>query len=346
MNNLALDIIVPVWNRPIETRNCLVNLVNFSPNARFIMVDNGSDRETERLLQEFAERLDDRALLLRNDINQGFVKALNRGLERGAAECLAVVRSTSCVSAGWLEPLLEFSRLRTDAGLILPRLINAEPKKSPAHGHQAGPHREVCYGSFAAMLIKKELYAKIGGFDEEMDGGLWCLRDYSRRACRAGFLTFSVSGGEVHYVDELMFGSAIRREETLQRAISQFRQRWGGESSFCLIMPKGADLAVMEQKLEVLLLGARQGNIFTVVPHAGLYREMVKAGYASLHDNIRVEPLPLFCTAARAHKILARLVSERTDTLVVAGIDGITFAGVENPLTFKELEERIRRVQC
>jgi GT2 family glycosyltransferase len=347
MNNLALDIIVPVWNRPIETRDCLVNLVNYSPNARFIMVDNGSDRETERLLQEFAERLDDRALLLRNDVNQGFVKALNRGLERGTAEYLAVVRSTSRVSAGWLEPLLEFARQRTDAGLILPRLVTAESRKSPAHGHPAAPQREVCSGSFAAMLIKRELYAEIGGFDEDMDGGLWCLKDYSRRACRAGFLTFSVLGGEVHYAEELLFGSPIRREETLQRTISLFRQRWGAdESSFCLIMPKGADLAVLEQKLEVLLLGARQGNVFTVVPHAALYREMVKAGHASLHENIRVEPLPFFCTAARAHKILARLVAERPDTRVVAGIDGITFAGVENPLTFKELEERIRRVQC
>ena len=346
MNNLALDIIVPVWNRPIETRNCLVTLVNYSPNARFIMVDNGSDRETERLLQEFAERLDDRALLLRNEVNQGFVKALNRGLERGVAEYLAVVRSTSRVSAGWLEPLLEFSQHRTDAGLIVPRLVNAEPQKSPARGHFAAPHREVCCGSFAAMLIKKELHAKIGGFDEEMDGGLWCLKDYTRRACREGFLTFSVSGGEVYYTEELMFGSLNRREETLQRAISLFRQRWGGdESSFCMIMPKGSDLAEMEQKLEVLLLGARQGNFFTVVSHAGLYKEMVKAGYASLHENIRVVPLPLFCTAARARKILARLVLERPDTSVVAGIDGITFAGVENPLTFKELEERIRRVQ-
>jgi GT2 family glycosyltransferase len=345
MNNLSLDIIVPVWNRPIETRNCLVNLVNYSPNARFIMVDNGSDRETERLLQEFAERLDDRALLLRNDVNQGFVKALNRGLERGAADYLAVVRSTSSVSAGWLEPLLEFSLQRTDAGLLVPRLVNAEHKKSPAHGHLAAPQREVCCGSFAAMLIKRELYAEIGGFDEEMDGGLWCLKDYSRRACRSGFLTFSVSGGEVHHAEEILFGSPVRREETLQRAISQFRQLWGGESSFCMIMPKGSDLAVMKQKLDVLLLGARQGNIFTVVSHAGLYKEMVKAGYAFLHENIHVEQLPLFCTAARAHKILARLVSERPDTLVVAGIDGITFAGVENPLTFRELEERIRRVQ-
>lgn len=345
MNNPALDIIVPVWNRPIETRNCLVSLLNYSPDARFIMVDNGSDRETERLLQEFAEGLDDRALLLRNDVNQGEVKALNRGLEKGSAEYLAVVRNTSLASAGWLEPLLEFARQRPDAGLIVPRLVNAVNAKSEAHGHQSGPYREVCHGSFAAMLIKKELYDAIGGFDEQMDGGLWCLRDYSRRACRAGFLTFSVSGGTVYFVDEMTLGSVVRREEMLQRTISQFRERWGGDAAYCMVMPKGADLAAVGQKIELLLKGARQGNFFSIVVHSALYKEMVKAGYVSLHENIRIEPLPLFCTAARARKILARIVSERPDTVVVAGIDGITFAGVESPLTFAEFEDRIRRLQ-
>lgn len=345
MNNPALDIIVSVWNRPIETRNCLVNLLNYSPNARFIMVDNGSDRETETLLQEFAEGLDDRALLLRNDVNQGEVKALNKGLEKGEAEYLAVVRNTSLASAGWLEPLLAFARQRPDAGLIVPRLVNAVNTKSEAHGHQSGPYREVCHGSFAAMLIKKELYDTIGGFDEQMDGGPWCLKDYSRRACRAGFLTFSVSGGAVYFIDEVAFGSVVRREEMLQRTISQFRERWGGDAAYCMVMPKGADLAVVGQKIELLLKGARQGSFFSIVVHSALYKELVKAGYVSLHDNIRIEPLPLFCTAARARKILARLVSERPDTVVVAGIDGITFAGVENPLTFAEFEDRIRRLQ-
>ena len=344
MNNPALDIIVPVWNRPVETRNCLVNLLNYSPNVRFIIVDNGSDRETESLLEEFAEGLDDRALLLRNDVNQGEVKALNKGLEKGAAEYLAVVRNTSLASAGWLEPLLEFSRQRPDAGLIVPRLVNANAK-SESHGRQSGPYREVCHGSFAAMLIKKELYDAIGGFDEQMDGGLWCLKDYSRRAYRAGFLTFSVSGGPVYFVDEVTLGSVVRREKTLQRTISQFRERWGEDASYCMVMPKGADLALVGQKIELLLKGARHGIFFSIVVYSALYKEMVKAGYATLHENIRIESLPLFCPAARVRKILARLVSERQDTVVVAGIDGITFAGVENPLPFAEFEERIRRLK-
>ncbi len=58
MEKPAIDIIVPVWNRPIETRACLVNLVEHSPAARLILVNNGSDRETECLLEEFAESLD------------------------------------------------------------------------------------------------------------------------------------------------------------------------------------------------------------------------------------------------------------------------------------------------
>lgn len=344
MNKPALDIIVPVWNRPIETRNCLVNLLNYSPDARFIMVDNGSDRETERLLQEFAEGLDDRAFLLRNDINQGEVKALNRGLAKGEAEYLAVVRSSSLVSAGWVEPLLEFLRQRPDAGVVLPRLVNAANKKGEPHGHQPFA-REVCCGSFAAMLIRKKLYDAVGGFDEQMDGGIWCLNDYSRRACRADFLTFSVAGGTVSFVDEVPLGSVARREEMMRRTISLFRGRWGEDTAYCMVMPKGTDLSMVGRKLELLLDGARRGVFFSVVVSSSLYKEMVRAGSVALHENIRIEPLPLICTDSRIRKILARIVSERPDTVMVVGIDGMGAPGVDNPLAFTELEERIRRLQ-
>ena len=345
MSHLAVDIIVPVWNRPVETRNCLVSLVNYSPDARIIMVDNGSEREIERILQEFAERLDDHALLLRNDVNQGLVKALNRGLRRGEAEYLVIARSTALVSPGWLEPLLAFARQRPDAGLIVPRIVNPEQKKGVSDRFRSAGQGELGYGSFAAMLIRKELFDAIGGFDEEMDGGFWCLKDYTRRACRSGFLTFCVPDGLVSHVDEAPLGSASRREETLQRASLLFHERWGREPAYCLVMPKGADPAIIGQKLGLLLQGARRGFLFNIVVHAGLFRELTRAGSTSLHENIRFEPLPFIRAAAGLRKILARLTAERPELLLVAGIDGIATAGVENPLTFAELEGIIRRVQ-
>ena len=50
----TIDILVPVWNNPFETRACLAGILSHSPGARLIVVDNASSRETELMLEEFS----------------------------------------------------------------------------------------------------------------------------------------------------------------------------------------------------------------------------------------------------------------------------------------------------
>src|SRR6266567_3933158 len=265
MGKPAIDIIVPVWNRPIETRACLVNLVEHSPAARLFLVNNGSDRETEGLLEEFAESLDERALLICSRVNLGFVKAINRGLARVEAEFAAVVRQSSLVSEGWLEPLHMLARTRPEAGVIVPLLVRTHRKRESRGSQAPFSTTEISHGDFAAMMIRKDLYDRIGGFDEEMDGAAWCLKDYSRRALRGGFLTFAAEGTPVVVSDEAPFGSAGRREESLQRSVAAYRERWGAERAFIVHFPKKADPGIVRQRLDLMLRGARQGHSFTVL---------------------------------------------------------------------------------
>ncbi|HEX2768628.1 MAG TPA: glycosyltransferase [Geobacteraceae bacterium] len=341
MDNPLIDIIVSVWNRPTETRNCLVNLINHSPAARFILVDNGSDRETERLLEEFAEILDQRAVLLRNNVNQGYVRAVNKGLAHAMAPYVAIVSNTSTVTDCWLESLIRFGRERNEAGIIVPRLFNG-PAGKPVKGRGAvAKPIETDHGSLAVMLLKKQLYDIIGGLDEEMDGGLWCLKDFSRRAYRAGFFTFRVAEGMACYLEEIRFGSAQRREIAVQRSITRYRERWGDDGSFLLHMPKDVDPGILRQKLEIIRQGARQGHLFTTLTHARLYRELKRAGFDCLHENIRFVQLPLMFETRAISRALACMKATMPDARAVTGIDGIPFpAGMES-IPFAELEQLI-----
>ena len=345
MNDPLIDIIVPVWNRPVETRNCLVNLAEHAPSARLILVDNGCDRETERLLEEFAEILDQRALLLRNNANQGYVRAVNRGLARAEAPNLAIVRNTSLVTAGWLEPLLGFARMRSEAGIIVPRLITGIAGKTGHGGEATATPIEADHGSFAAMLLKKELYDAVGGLDEEMDGGLWCLKDYSRRACRAGFLTCRVAEGTVIYREDIPFGSMERRELALQRSIARYRTRWGSEGSFCIYLPKEADLNILRQKLAVLQQGARQGHFFTVLTHPRLYRELTRAGCHHCHEQVRFVRLPHLFESGAIRRAM-KGGNAASDVRAVTGIDGIPFPGAVDSIPFAELERIVAATQA
>ncbi len=343
---MGIDIIVPVWNNPVATRDCLVSLINHSPDSRIILVDNGSDRETEKLLEEFAEILDHRALLMRTDLNEGVIRAVNRGLARAEADYILVVRNTSLVTEGWLDPLLEFAHSRPEAGIMVPRLIRCDDRKVRSGKRRPAGEMEVSHGSLAALFIRKETYDTVGGLDEEMDGGLWCLKDYSRRAYRQGFLTFAVAGGTVYFSDEAPLGSAARREEALRRSITRFTEQWGEERPFCVYIPKDADLGILRQKLEVMLKGARQGHRFTVITHPALYRETVRTGCDRLHGNITIEPLPLLFSGGGVRKAFERQKEATPGVRAVTGIDGLPFPGVDEIITFAELERGINATEA
>jgi GT2 family glycosyltransferase len=328
------DIVIPVWNKPGDTRNCLVNLINFTPDARLIMMDCGSERETEKLLQELADGLDERALLMRDDSNIGFVRAANRGLGRTDAPFVAVVRSTTQVSAGWLEPLLAFARQNPEAGILVPQQCTGH--------HEFRRPVELAVGSFAAMVIRRELFELVGGFDEGMDGGQWCLKDYSRRACAKGFYTYLVPGPGVSCQDELQLGSQRRREETLEHSRELYLERWGSEAVFLVHVPKGVDATLLTHKMEMLLKGARHGNSYFVLLPAALGKQAHQLGFDALHENIRLVPLPRLSTESGRRRIFEHLLAEHPGIRSVAAVDGIPFPWSTDYLQFTELAEQIR----
>lgn len=345
MPEMDIDIVIPVWNRPVDTRICLVNLGKYTPNARLILVNNGGDRETESLLEEFAEGLDERALLISTPVNLGFVKAVNRGLARAEAEFSAVVRCTTTVSEGWLDPLLTLARSRSEAGVIIPRLVPAPMKKTVNRVPFTDAAVEVSHGDFAAMLVRTDLHKRIGGFDDEMDGGEWCLKDYSRHALREGGLTFVAAGSPVVSCDDPPLGSISRREEVLKRSIAAYTSRWGKERTFCIHFPKEAAADFIRKKFEVLLRGARQGHSFNVLVPPEIYRELDRSGYRAVHQNITLDKLPRLFTAGRTKRAAASLRAAVPDLVPVAGVAGVSFPGEEGSIPFAELELQIAEVE-
>jgi hypothetical protein len=327
MAPFTVDILIPVWNRPVETRNCLVSLVESAPDARLILIDDGSDRETERLLEEFAERLGDRALLLRNDATRGFVRAVNRGLSRAEAPFVVVVRNTTVASPGWLEPLVELATARPEAGLVVPLLTRDAGIARRGKGQPVVTVTEVPHGSFAAMLVRRSLFEHIGGFDEGLDGDVWCLRDFSRRALAGGYLTFAAEGVPVVFQDELLLGSPARRRELVGASAATVEARWGSGAPFLVYFPTNADPEVARSRFDILLRAARMGHRLTVAVGGKLRRTLSAAGLDSLHRGIVVEGLPRFFVPSALRKIADRHGGQEDKPVCVAGIDGIDQQG-------------------
>lgn len=331
----TIDIVVPIWNRPNETRNCLVSLLNHTPDLRFIMLDCGSERETERMLEEFADGLDDQALLMRDDSNIGFVPAANRGLARAEAPFVALVRNTTVTPPGWLDPLLSFAAAHPQAGILVPALS--------CGGITCDAPVEVNAGSFAAMVIRREALGQVGLFDEGMDDGPWCLKDYTRRASSMGFSTHLVPGPLVECQDDRPLGSERRREEKLHRSMAIFEERWGVGGCYVMHVPKGVDAGMLSLKLDLLLKGARRGDQYFVLLPSVLEKAARLGGFAFPHENIRLVPLPRFATDSGRRRLYDRIVSANPKVVPVSAVDGIPFPWSDSYLSFSALADEIDR---
>jgi hypothetical protein len=340
MNLPDVDIIVPVWNSPVETRNCLVNLVAYSEGARLILINNGCDRDTENLMEEFAEALDERALLISSQQNLGFVRAVNRGLARSEADYAVIIRNTSLVTPGWLEPLMRLAGERPDVGLITPRFIRG-PLKNGQGSTCTGDLKETVCGDFSAMFIRRSLYAAVGGFDEEMDGAEWCLKDYSRRALRAGYLTGTVASAIVCCGAERILGSQARRDENIALSRAAYAGRWGEERSYCIYFPDSPDPEPVERRLGIVLAGARQGHVVTVMVPVRTHAALARAGWEHRHQNIRLARLPRLFAASGAKKLAAALRAAAPGLVMVSGSESTPFPGTDESIPFAEMERQI-----
>jgi GT2 family glycosyltransferase len=144
-----------------------------------IVVDNASEDETPGRLSRAAG-----LRLILNDENRGFGPATNQGAAHARGEYLALLNSDAFVHRGWLEPLLE-TLAQPGVGATVPRYLHRDGSLQEAgallacdgtvqlYGDGDDPdksryrfRRIVDYGSAVCMLMRRETFAALGGFDD------------------------------------------------------------------------------------------------------------------------------------------------------------------------------------
>lgn len=334
MQTPTADIIVPVWNNPFETRACLAAILEHSPRARLIIVDYGSSRETELMLEEFSEPLGERGLFIFTDRNVGLVRAVNIGLARSDSAYAVIVRPNVIVCSGWLERLLK--EAVPSVGIVSP-LFSGMAVQGPPRLTEGCTSMETGDVSFNTLLVRGEAHMLLGGFDEQMDGGEWCLKDYVRRAWSRGYRTVATNRVQLACGGETLFGSGERRRALDESSRALYRQRWEESRCHGVYFTPDAEPAVLERAVEVVLEGARRGHRFTLFLHRRQAQEFRRRGWSGLHTGIELSPLPLLLPL-RALARRVRDLRERVPGLVmVRGVEGGLFPEVESAVSLEEL---------
>lgn len=205
----TLDVIIPVYNAYDDLRLCLDSVLRTTaPQHRLILIDDGSP--DSRIADYFAELrniADPRLLLLRNDVNLGFVGTVNRGMAQSRND-VVLLNSDTIVTTGWLEKLCRCADSDLRIGTITPFSNNAEICSFPNFCEdnplpQGMDEEDVNRAIEAAavpiypdiptavgfcMFIRRDLLNKIGLFDADTFRlGYGEENDFCMRAVAAGW---------------------------------------------------------------------------------------------------------------------------------------------------------------
>lgn len=176
------SVIIPVFNKVEFTFQCLRSLlreIDFK-DTEVIVVNNASTDETREVLSHFA----DFVRVVDNDTNRGFVDACNQGAAEARGQYLVFLNNDTVTLPGWLDALVETIERDERVGAVGSLFLypNGRVQEAGAivwssgeafhYGWGRSPDdrrfafmREVDYCSGASLLIRKDLFDRLGGFD-------------------------------------------------------------------------------------------------------------------------------------------------------------------------------------
>ncbi|HET7798311.1 MAG TPA: glycosyltransferase, partial [Nevskia sp.] len=242
-----VSIVIPVYNKIDYTIACLRSLAEHAGAAAFevIVVDDASsDTTAERLARVGGIRV------IRNAQNVGFVGSCNAGAGAARGDFVLFLNNDTVVTPGWLEALLRCFDEEPDAGLVGAKLVYPDGRLQEAGGiifadgsgwnygrfdDPADPRynfrREADYCSGAAILIRRELLGRLGGFDTRYAPAYYEDTDLAFAVRAAGLKVFYEPRAVVVHFEGVTAGtdtaSGMKRFQVVNR--DKFLEKWKNE---------------------------------------------------------------------------------------------------------------------
>lgn len=226
---MTVDIVIPVLNHLHYTKQCLECLfTNTETPNRIIVINNGSNDGTSEYLKSIPA-----LTVINNEANQGCAAAWNQGVKEGESPWVVILNNDVLLPKGWLEGLLGYAQ-KNDIDIVSPGMrggacdydldkyatdfitaMSGVSRKGEAHG--------VCF------MVKRDVFKKIGYFDENFRIGQFEDTDFFRRAMIGGYSLATTGLSFIHHFgsvtqNTLKNNKTTRPYEAENRAY--FRKKW------------------------------------------------------------------------------------------------------------------------
>ncbi len=373
---VKLDLVIPVYNALRATRDCLRSARAFAPAwARIVVINDASDARTTEWLRE-----QDGITLLENPVNLGFVKTANRGFLFSDAPYVCLLNSDTLLTPGALERMVGRLDREPRIGICCPlsnSAVNLSVKIPPGDDvfsfarkvakRAPGLYPDITTVVGFCLLVKRELIATLGVFDEAFDRGYCEETDLHFRARAAGWRCVVADDVFVYHRQGASFSDSGERfaknfgllmsrwQHLYESELAEFNRKdelgelrdattfeWhgsnGSNGSATSDTPQGSPGAGALEPFDVLfvlpMMGVFGGVADVLELTNALVLEGTHAGVVLLGETEREIDLELFFTPLRLPA--ARFVDELPDarTLVATSyqtVPPVALAGARRP---------------
>lgn len=187
-----VSIIILTYNSAKYIENLLESIVKFNTGANFeiIVVDNNSQDSTVKKVKRSFDSAQDKIFIIENSENFGFSKGINIGVREARGEFLLFINPDCEWSRGSIDDLISVFEQNPDVGVVGGKIVtkNGSAEKSAGKflktsevfltalgldeilGVRLSPNRrcEVDFVSGGFMIVHKDLFDRLRGFDENL----------------------------------------------------------------------------------------------------------------------------------------------------------------------------------
>ena len=232
-----VSIILLIWNKLKISIDCIKSIIkNTRHPYELIIIDNDSEEPVQKWCRKYL-RNQKNIVFHRNKENQGFAQGCNQAITFATGEHILLLNNDTIVTPFWLTRMVA-SFVYKNVGIVSPMSINVggEQNIDKIFSLDHKPYidnKELLkfsekfsisrLGTFSyekllfgfSMLIRKEVWQKIGGLDPIYGYGYSEDADYCMRTLRLGYELFLCKDIYIDHVGSASFNSVSFNKEQL-----------------------------------------------------------------------------------------------------------------------------------
>lgn len=242
-----VTVIILMWNNAELTIKCLESVQNCSdyPNFNIILIDNASEIEEFKKVENWITKSHSDIRVIRNDLNYGFAKGFNIGIrEAYDSDYFVILNNDTEVTPGWITKSLRYFKTYKNLGILGPSTNNiGNEAKINLHSQENDWISEIFNRfisrkpkilnveniAFFCVFVPKSTIDKVGLLDEDFGRGYFEDDDYCKRVILENLNVGIARDVFVLHEHGASFSklSKLENEELFKQNLAIYEKKWG-----------------------------------------------------------------------------------------------------------------------